>query len=146
MSVRLSGSDRRKIKRIAERLGVNDSEIIRAAIKGMLSKLRPLGDEHSTGSRLLPVFLEHGNELAEHFDFDTEDLEKIVNHNAAESDCVEYADIELLAIKGAFPNYLQTRLETLLATSIKESELDKRFRDYMYEKYGKQRSHQADTA
>jgi Arc/MetJ-type ribon-helix-helix transcriptional regulator len=36
VSIRMSASDVRKIKRLAERLGVRDSDIIRFAVKSML--------------------------------------------------------------------------------------------------------------
>lgn len=139
VSVRLSNSDIRKIKRIAERLNVSDSDIIRFGIKGMLSKLRPLSDDSSTGKQLLPVFLEHGNEVARHFDFDAERLEQILNEDAHMEHSIDRVDIELLAMHSVFPNYLKMRLETLLKTPIEERELLPRLREYMYGKYGQSR-------
>ncbi len=146
VSVRLSTSDIRKIKYIAGRLSVSDSDIIRFGIKGMLSKLRPLSYENSTGNQLLPVFLEHSNDLTRHFDFDAERLEQIINKGAGADQCIDIADIELLAMHTVFPNYMKTQLEKLLDRSIKEEELMPRLREYMYTKYGRQHSQQRSEA
>lgn len=139
VSVRLSSNDIRKIKRIAERLDVSDSDIIRFGIKGMLSKLRPLSDESSTGKQLLPVFLEHGNEVSRHFDFDAERLDQILNDESSVDNSIERVDIELLAMHSVFPNYLKMQLETLLNTAIEDREILPRLREYMYSKYGHNR-------
>lgn len=140
VSVRLSSSDIRKIKRIAERLDVSDSDIIRFGIKGMLSKLRPLSDENLNGRQLLPVFLEHGNEVARHFDFDAERLEQIINSDGESADTVDRVDIELLAMHSVFPNYLKMQLETLLSKTIEDREILPHLREYMYGKYGNSRN------
>src|SRR5882762_169881 len=44
VSIRLGESDIRNIKRIAKRLGVRDSDIIRFALKATLSRIAPLCD------------------------------------------------------------------------------------------------------
>jgi hypothetical protein len=138
VSVRITNSDIQTIKRISQRLNVSDSDIIRMAIKEILSKLRPLSDENSSGARLLPVFLEHGNGLISHFDFDTERLDQIINMNADSPDVVDRSDIELITMQRIFPNFLQTRLESLLAKTVAENELATGLRDYLYGKYGQQ--------
>ena len=140
VSVRLSTGDIRKIKRIAQRLNVSDSDVIRFGIKGMLSKLRPLSDSTSAGSQLLPVFLEHGNEVARYFDFDADRLDYIINQNADTEQAVGRIDIELLAMRNVFPNYLKMQLEKLLGETIEEKELISNLRQYLYGKYGHQRS------
>lgn len=140
VSVRLSTGDIRKIKRIAQRLNVSDSDVIRFGIKGMLSKLRPLSDSTSAGSQLLPVFLEHGNEVARYFDFDADRLDYIINQNADAEQAVGRIDIELLAMRNVFPNYLKMQLEKLLGETIEEKELISNLRQYLYSKYGHQRS------
>ncbi len=141
VSVRLSHSDIRKIKRIAQRLNVSDSDIIRFGIKAMLSKLRPLSDNNATGSQLLPVFLEHGNEVGQYFDFDAERLERIINMDVLPENSVDRIDVELLAMHSVFPNYLRTRLEKIMNEPLDEKELIPRLREYLYEKYGQQRSY-----
>ncbi len=140
VSVRLSTSDIGKIKRIAERLNVTDSDVIRFGIKDILSKLRPLSDSSSAGSQLLPVFLEHGNEVARYFDFDAEQLDYIINQNADAGQAIDQADIELLAVRNVFPDYLKMQLEKLLGESVEEKELVSNLRRYLYSKYSCQRS------
>jgi hypothetical protein len=140
VSVRLSTSDIRKIKRIAERLNVSDSDVIRFGIKGMLSKLRPLSDETSSGSQLLPVFLEHGNEVVRYFDFDAERLDYIINENTHDDRRIDRVDIELLAMHSVFPNYLKIQLEKLIGDTVEDKELMPNLRQYLYDKYGSQRS------
>lgn len=140
VSVRLSTNDIRKIKRIAERLNVSDSDVIRFGIKGMLSKLRPLSDDTSAGSQLLPVFLEHGNEVVRYFDFDAERLEHIINENTESDQRIDRVDIELLAMHSVFPNYLKIQLEKLLGDTVEDKELMPNLRQYLYDKYGSQRS------
>jgi len=139
VSVRLETSDIRKIKRIASRLNVSDSDIIRFGIKGMLSKLQPLSDTNASGNQLLPVFLEHDNEVSRYFDFDAERLEQIINEGAETDQFIDRNDVELLAMHNVFPNYMKTQLEKLLAQPIRDKELLSRLREYMYSKYGQQR-------
>jgi hypothetical protein len=146
VSVRLSTNDIRKIKRIAERLNVSDSDVIRFGIKGMLSKLRPLSDGTAAGSQLLPVFLEHGNEVTRYFDFDAERLDHIINQNAEADQSVERVDIELLAMHNVFPNYLKMQLEKLLGETVEDKELMPNLRQYLYDKYGTQRCLARDRA
>jgi hypothetical protein len=146
VSVRLSTNDIRKIKRIAERLNVSDSDVIRFGIKGMLTKLRPLSDGTSTGSQLLPVFLEHGNEVARYFDFDAERLDHIINEDAESDQSIERVDIELLVMHNVFPNYLKMQLEKLLGETLEDNELIPNLRQYLYDKYGAQRGAVRDRA
>jgi hypothetical protein len=136
VSLRIENDDIRKIKRISERLNVCGSDLIRVAIKEILSKLHPLSDENSRGARLLPVFLEHESSITSHFNLDTERLDLIINMNADSAEAVDRSDIELIAMQSIFPNYLQTRLEALLARTITETELSMGLRDYLYGKYG----------
>jgi 16S rRNA U516 pseudouridylate synthase RsuA-like enzyme len=55
VSIRLGEGDVRNIKRMAQRLGVRDSDIIRFAVKSMLSRIAPLCDDAIRGRNLVPV-------------------------------------------------------------------------------------------
>ena len=79
VSIRMSRSDVRHIKRLAERLGARDSDVIRFAIKLMLHRLAPLQDPAVHGRNLVPVFLEAGPELMRHFELDSARLSSIIN-------------------------------------------------------------------
>ena len=76
--MRISESDHLKIKRIANRLGVRDSDMYRYAIKTVLSKLSPLDHKNRSGSEVLPAFIECGKELSSFFNLDAEN--KIVRN------------------------------------------------------------------
>ena len=58
VSIRMNGSDVRKVKKLAIRLGVRDSDVIRFAVKSTLAKLGPLYDAEVQGRNLVPVFVE----------------------------------------------------------------------------------------
>ena len=52
VSIRMNVSDVRKVKKLASRLGVRDSDVIRFAVKSMLSRLGPLYDPDVRGRSL----------------------------------------------------------------------------------------------
>src|SRR5215469_7585349 len=80
VSIRMNASDVRKVKRVASRLGVRDSDVIRFAVKTMLGKLGPLYDPEVSGRNLVPVFVESGAELLRFFEIDATKLEAIINN------------------------------------------------------------------
>lgn len=101
VSIRMSGSDVSKLKRLAQRLGVRDSDVIRYAVKTMLSRLAPLHDPKVHGRSLVPVFVESGSELFMHFDLDAMRLDGIINEDAADDRRVDHEDIQLIALNGS---------------------------------------------
>jgi len=109
VSIRLSRSDVRQIKRLAERLGVRDSDVVRFAIKTMLVRLAPLPDPAVTGHGLVPVFMEAGSELMSHFDLDVDRLAGIINEGADDHRRVEAEDIQLIALRAVHSSYRQLR-------------------------------------
>jgi hypothetical protein len=111
VSVRVGTQDLNNVRRLAKRLGVRDSDIIRVAIKSLLSRWAPLHDNNVCGRGLVPVFLENGNELFRHFDLDTPRLDSIINEGAADETRVELEDIQLLSMSGVQRSYLRWRLD-----------------------------------
>ena len=79
VSIRLGEGDVRNIKRMAQRLGVRDSDIIRFAVKSMLSRIAPLCDDAIRGRNLVPVLVESGDELIRYFELDAYRLDSIIN-------------------------------------------------------------------
>ena len=71
----MNGADIRKVKKLAGRLGVRDSDVIRFAVKSMLGRLAPLIDSEVHGRNLVPVFVESGAELLRFFEIDASKLE-----------------------------------------------------------------------
>jgi hypothetical protein len=101
----MNSADIRKIKRLAERIGVHDSDVIRFAIKNMLSQLGPLYDPENRGHSLVPVFVESGAELVRFFELDAMRLEAIINDGVEAGKRVDRGDIALLALAGGGEQY-----------------------------------------
>jgi hypothetical protein len=134
VSIRLGASDVRNIKRMAQRLGVRESDVIRFAIKSMLNRISPLCDERITGRNLLPVLVESGDELIRHFELDAYRLDGIINDRARDDARVDRDDIALLAMSGLREQYLVMRLHGNGSTA--EAETPKHsLRMYLYDKY-----------
>lgn len=154
----MSRSDVRHIKRLAERLGARDSDVIRFAIKLMLGKLAPLQDPSVKGRHLMPVFLESGPDLMRHFELDAARVASIINDGVEPALCVEPDDIQLIALSGIQRSYLKLRVPAMLrraaegaSGSRSEDEpaaygangqraaegdsLEQSLRQYLYEKY-----------
>jgi hypothetical protein len=100
VSIRMSAADVGKVRRLAQRLGVRDSDVFRYAVKTTLARLAPLHDPHVSGRSLVPVFLESSSDLFAHFDLDAARLEGIINADAHESRRVDHDDIQLIAMNG----------------------------------------------
>jgi hypothetical protein len=134
VSIRLGLSDVRNLKRIAKRLGVRDSDIVRYAIRAMFDQLGPLGDDSIAGRNLLPVFVESGDELIRYFELDAYRLENIINQHADDELRVDRDDIALLAMSGLRDPYLIMRLIGNGAPA-EGSAQARTLRAYLYEKY-----------
>jgi hypothetical protein len=110
VSIRINRGDARNIKRLAERLGARDSDVIRFAIKLMLGKLSPLQDPAIRGRNLVPVFLESGPELIRHFELDATRLISIINDGVEPDRSVDPEDVQLIAMSGLQRSYLKLRV------------------------------------
>jgi len=131
-------SDVRKVKKLATRLGVRDSDVIRFAVKTMLSRLGPLYDPDVRGRNLVPVFVEFGTELLRFFDLDGARLEAIVNDGVEPGKRVDRDDIALLALTGAQEQYAALKLSELNQhdnSQANAADLANSMRQYLYEKY-----------
>lgn len=136
ISVRMSASDLRRIREIAARLKVRESDVFRFAVRSSLTKLTPLQDGHTAGSDLVPVFVEFGSELTTYFELDTDRLDAIINGAVTGDDRrVDRDDIELLAMWGLQDNYLYMRLKELVADNREGLPPSQLLRRYLYDKY-----------
>jgi hypothetical protein len=135
VSIRLGESDIRNIKRIARRLGVRDSDIIRFAIKSTLSRIAPLCDPAIRGRNLVPVLVESGDDLIRYFELDAFRLEGIINENVEQGRHVESDDIALLAMSGLREEYLVMRLKDGTGTALDSAPQHRSLRRYLYDKY-----------
>jgi hypothetical protein len=135
VSIRLGESDIRNIKRIAKRLGVRDSDVIRFGIKSALSRIAPLSDPGIRGRNLVPVLVESGDELIRYFELDAFRLDTIINDNAESGRQVDYDDIALLAMSGLREEYLVMRLSDGSEGAPEPSPRSRSLRGYLYDKY-----------
>jgi hypothetical protein len=134
VSIRLGESDLRNIKRMAKRLGVRDSDIIRFAIKSTLKRIAPLCDPGIRGRNLVPVLVEAGDELIRYFEIDAFRLESIINGEVEAGRQVEPDDIALLAMSGLREEYLVMRLSEGHPPGGAVSQPHS-LRGYLYDKY-----------
>jgi len=135
VSIRLGDSDIRNIKRMAKRLGVRDSDVIRFAIKSTLNRVAPLGDQAIRGRNLVPVLVESGDELIRYFELDAFRLETIINEHVETARQVDRDDIALLAMGGLRDEYLMMRLNDGEVVSGDSSLAARSLRHYLYDKY-----------
>ena len=137
VSIRMNGGDVRKVKKLAQRLGVRDSDVIRFAVKSMLARLGPLYDPEVRGRNLVPVFVESGGELLRFFELDAMRLEAMINEGVDPARRVDRDDIELLALTGGQTPYAALKLSELNREqeSGDASQLASSLRQYLYDKY-----------
>jgi len=138
VSIRMNAADIRKVKRLASRLGVRDSDVIRFAVKSTLTRLGPLYDSEVQGRNLVPVFVEWGNELLRFFDLDAARLEAIINEGTSADARVEREDIALLALTASQEPYAALKLCALDRAEHRDqtqAELSESLRRYLYSKY-----------
>jgi hypothetical protein len=135
VSIRLGESDIRNIKRMAKRLGVRDSDVIRFAIKSTLNRMAPLGDQAIRGRSLVPLLVDSGDELIRYFELDAFRLESIINEQVDEARQVERDDIALLAMSGWREEYLIMRLNDGEGVSSESALRARSLRHYLYDKY-----------
>src|SRR5262245_26099058 len=101
----MSAGDVRKVKKLAARIGARDSDVIRFAVKCMLTRLGPLYDPDVRGRSLVPVFVESGAELLRFFELDAARLETILNEGVDAEKRIDRGDIALLALSGGQEAY-----------------------------------------
>lgn len=140
VSIRMSPGDLRDVKRLAERMQVRDSDIIRFAVKSALLRLAPLCEQGLCGRDLVPVLLETSAELFRHFDLDLVKLEAIVNGEAKESERVEREDLRMIAMHGMMPGdgaatILKRRYPAMRDEGRSERSDERTLRQYLLEKY-----------
>ncbi len=135
VSIRLGEGDVRNIKRIAQRLGVRDSDVIRFAVKSMLARIAPLCDDAIRGRNLVPVLIESGDELIRYFELDSYRLDSIINEQAGVSVRVDRDDIALLAMSGLREQYLVMRMQDGTQAPHEPPGAARSLRNYLYDKY-----------
>jgi hypothetical protein len=142
ISLRLSAGDIRRIKHLAQRLEVRDSDVVRFALKTMFQRLGPLTDPNARGRDLVPVFVEAGAEIVRHFDLDSAQLDSIINEGVDDEQQVDTDDIQLMAMFGAQKTYARLSLRRLQegdgapAGNSGDDSVGESLRRLLYKKYG----------
>jgi hypothetical protein len=143
ISLRLSSGDIRRIKKLADRLGSRDSDVVRFAIKMMLHRMLPLCEPSVRGRHLVPVLAEWGAEAVRHFELDAAALDEIINDGAPADERVALEDITLLTMVSGQESYAKLSLRALSPPSRPPISGDRRdgspvgaFRRHLYGKYG----------
>ncbi len=134
----MSSADVRRVKRLAQRLGVRDSDVIRYAVRGMLARLGPLYEPESRGRALVPVLVEAGADFLRFFDLDAGRLDSIVNGDVDVEKRVSREDLALLAMAGAQEPYAALKLSELSQLDerlLRSADVSSSLRQYLYEKY-----------
>ena len=135
VSLRVGANDLNKVRGIARRLRVRDSDVFRFALKVTLGRLGMFHDESVVGRDLLPVFMEVGTELVNHFDLDAEMVERLINERAQEDKKVDWHDVELVTLAGGQDRYAYLRLRKLAQGHDEGFAFPGVIHEYMYEKY-----------
>ena len=136
------------MKKIAQRLGVRESDVIRFAVKSMLSRLAPLHDPEARGRSLVPVFATAGAEFLRFFDLDVMRLDSIINEGVMPPNAISHEDIALLAMADSSQAYAALRPNDAGGAETGRGERRPeaiRLQDYFYEKYVLQRAIQDDA-
>ena len=137
ISVRLSKTERRKIKATAKKLQVRSSDVVRYAIRTALTRLSAFHNPELCGTALMPTVIEHCNELNRHFDLDADKLDEIINAETKEMEkLVARKDIELLALCGMSVDVIQKRFQQVTGIELEKNEVNQFMKNYLAEKYG----------
>jgi hypothetical protein len=138
ISIRMSVADVRRIKKLAQRLNVRDSDVIRYAIKATLGRLMPLYEPEARGKNLVPVLVEAGVEFLRFFDLDTARLDSIINGDVEAESRVSRDDLALITLAGMQEPYAALKLSELNdgdGRLLHSTDVATSIRQYLYQKY-----------
>jgi len=136
ISVRLGVADLRRIKEIANRLDVKESEIFRYAVKSLATRLLPLLNRQLSGISMLVALLESGEDLLHHFEFDTQQLQRLINTGLADGQRpVDPEDIDMLAIAIINPDYIAARISEKTGIRVDPNFAFGALQKYLFRKY-----------
>jgi len=138
ISIRMSIADVKRIKKLAHRLNVRDSDVIRFAVKAMLSRLMPFYEPEARGRNLVPVLVEAGVEFLRFFDLDTARLDAIINSEVDPDKRVSREDLALITLAGMQEPYAALKLSELRENDhplLHTGDVASSIRQYLYQKY-----------
>jgi hypothetical protein len=132
----MSSWEQKRVREIAERLGVKESDMIRYSISNTLGKLMPFHDRSYKGASLMPAVLDSAEELLRYFHLDAEQLNKIINEGVEDPQKrVAEEDLEMLVLGHFNEQYIQQRLAELCNGPVDSQQIHQALRDYLERKY-----------
>lgn len=144
VSLRMSPNDIDRIRHIADRLGVKESDVLRFSVKQMLTRLAPFQEDSYHGVDLMPALLEVGQDMVRFFELGVDQLNAIVNQGVTESErCIDPEDLKLLALSSANGKYARLKLS---GESHQDVTDDEGFKDYFLEKYFRTEGYKPESA
>jgi hypothetical protein len=144
----MSVADVKRIKKLAQRLSARDSDVIRFAVKVMLTRLMPLYEPDARGRNLVPVLVEAGSEFLRFFDLDTARLDSIINGDVEFEKRVSREDLALITLAGMQEPYAAVKLSELNDGDerlLHSADLSTSIRQYLYQKYVYRASSEAEV-
>ncbi len=136
ISVRMTAWELKRVKEIAERLGVKESDMIRYSISNTLGKLMPFHDKAFRGANLMPAILDSAEDLMRYFHMDSDHLNRIVNDGVeAPQRRVSEEDLDMIVLWHMNEQYLVRRLSEIFESPVEPMRAGERLKAYLYEKY-----------
>jgi hypothetical protein len=136
ISVRMSSWEQKRVREIAERLGVKESDMIRYSISNTLGKLMPFHDRSYKGASLMPAVLDSADDLLRYFHLDAEQLNKIINEGVDEPHKrVAEEDLEMIVLGHFNEQYIHQRLAELCDEPVDVNGVHRALREYLIRKY-----------
>lgn len=136
ISIRINTSDFGRIKTIARRLRVRESDVFRFLLRVGLAEMGPLFQANTNGIDLLSVFSRLGAEMVHHFGLDTRRLNQIINGEETDSRRrIDLEDVELITMSMLPARYLVLRLQELTGQTIEAHKVRPALRQYLEQKY-----------
>jgi hypothetical protein len=136
ISLRVPCSDWGKMRAIATRFRMRESEVFRFGLKLALECLSPLFERNAKGVDLMPFLVKHGPQFVKYFELDAKHLEIIINSGETDpARRVSTEDIELLATLTMPNRHLYHRLQKLLDRKLDPFALEEALTEYLRAKY-----------
>lgn len=117
VSIRINTSDFGRIKAIAKRLKVRDSDVLRFVLRMGLGEILTLCQSEPSPAALLKVFAAHEPALVRHFDLNAAQLDRLLNAGR-EAHPVSADDLELIIVASQSQRLLALRLHELLGVIV----------------------------
>ena len=137
VSIRMNTSDFGKIRTIARRLRVRESEIFRYLMRRSLKAVGPLYQNDTRRREMIYVLMENNGGLISEFNLDTEKIARLFEQVCSQDDeQLDDDDLELLAMVNMPEKFLALRLSEIVGQKIEPSDAAATLNEYLDNKYG----------